>query len=353
MGWQDRSYYRDPYDSGGSPWRWLLYGRLKLFELFGITVYAHASLIVLLVLLLIFGPLGPLGLTRTVQLLSILFIVVLLHEFGHCFAARRVGGSAEEIVMTPIGGLAMAMAPNRPWPRFVTVAGGPLVNVAICLVTGVLIYALSGRVLFGPWSFGEGFPDAGFAQVYSYAYFFYVVSWALLVFNLLPMFPLDGGQLLQTFLWKPMGYYKSMLTTMNVGMVTAVVVVLVGIGLLTVPGVPGGLLAIFIAVNCFINCLQMRRMLIAEGPWGFQDEEETNYAASLRMEEEKPSWRERMAERRAEKQAEREAAQARQEQEQLDQVLVKISRQGEASLSGAERKFLKQVTQRRRASSRG
>jgi len=68
-----------------------------------------------------------------------LFVIVLLHEYGHCFAARSVGGNAEEIILTPLGGLAMAYAPHDPWARFVTVIGGPLVNVAICAICGGIL----------------------------------------------------------------------------------------------------------------------------------------------------------------------------------------------------------------------
>ena len=69
--------------------------------------------------------------------MAILFVSVLLHEFGHCFGARIMGGRGEEILMWPLGGLAFADPPRRPWPQLVTTVGGPLVNVVICLVTGV------------------------------------------------------------------------------------------------------------------------------------------------------------------------------------------------------------------------
>ena len=68
------------------------------------------------------------------RFVAVLFLVVLLHEFGHCFTARWVGGHAEDILMTPLGGLAFASPPSRPLPTFLTVAGGPAVNVMICVV---------------------------------------------------------------------------------------------------------------------------------------------------------------------------------------------------------------------------
>src|SRR5260221_14621489 len=140
MGWQDRSYYRDSGRGSSNPLLWLMTGSVPLFTAFGIRVRAHASLLVLVVLELLFG-LGQ-GFTwqDRVQSMGALFGIILLHEFGHCFAARSGGGQADDILMWPLGGLSMAHAPRRPWPTFVTVAGGPLVNVLICLVCGLILY---------------------------------------------------------------------------------------------------------------------------------------------------------------------------------------------------------------------
>lgn len=69
----------------------------------------------------------------------LLFVIVLLHEFGHCFAARREGGEASEILMWPLGGLAYCDVPHTPRAHFNTAAGGPLVNVLICLVCTALL----------------------------------------------------------------------------------------------------------------------------------------------------------------------------------------------------------------------
>src|SRR5262245_3059115 len=65
-------------------------------------------------------------------LMGLLFVVILLHEFGHCIIARLVGGDAREILMWPLGGLASVEVPHAPAAHFLTAAGGPLVNVALC-----------------------------------------------------------------------------------------------------------------------------------------------------------------------------------------------------------------------------
>src|SRR4051812_42973851 len=150
MAWQDRSYYRDPSSGPMSPLMWLWAGRVSLFTAFGIRVYAHASLVVMAVLVLLLG-LGPdFTWQDRVQSMSMLFLIVLLHEFGHCFAARWVGGEADEIIMHPLGGLALAAPPRRPLPTFITVAAGPAGYVLICIVCGGGVWVFGGWVSWEP-----------------------------------------------------------------------------------------------------------------------------------------------------------------------------------------------------------
>src|SRR5687768_13274717 len=105
MAFQDRHYYREGGGATGNPLMWLLTGSVPLFTIFGIRVRAHASLIVIIGLVLLFGLGQGSNVQARVQSMGVLFVVILLHEFGHCFAARWTGGNAEEILMTPLGGL--------------------------------------------------------------------------------------------------------------------------------------------------------------------------------------------------------------------------------------------------------
>lgn len=344
MGWEDRPYYRDRDTGAGNPLMWLLTGSVPLFTAFGIRVRAHASMIILAALVLLFG-LGEGGVASLrVQFVTMFFLVVLLHEFGHCFAARWTGGSADEILMTPLGGLAMAHARRRPWPTFVTVAGGPLVNVLICLACGAGLYLTLGIWPLGPWQFGQAFERVpeGFLQYAPYLFMIYSVSYFLLLFNLLPIFPLDGGQLLQSILWPKLGYYRSMLIAVNIGLGGSV---LMGMfGLATIATGSFGFLLVIIAVNCFINCLQMRRMLIAEGPWGFSDEDAYDYGGSVIT---RPARTDRQAHKAA-KRREKLQREAAAEQERIDQILAKVSASGMQSLTWTEKRALKKATQRQR-----
>src|SRR5690606_38760364 len=104
---------------GGFDFKQIFLGSLSLGDWFGIHVKVHASLLLLLVFNVLFsGAVGGMGFQNAIISSVILFGIVLLHEFGHCFAARHVGGDAREILLWPLGGLAYVSTPQRPWPTF-------------------------------------------------------------------------------------------------------------------------------------------------------------------------------------------------------------------------------------------
>lgn len=342
MGWQDRSYYRDSSQGAGNPFVWLMTGSVPLFTAFDIRVRAHAMLLLYVGLVLVFG-LGP-GFTWQDRLLNVgaLFTIVLLHEFGHCFAARAVRGEANEIVMHPLGGLALASPPRRPWPTFVTVAGGPAVNLVICALCGVLLYFTLGWL---PWNPVHNPPPGawqGWLDVSRYAYWVYQISWMLFVFNLMPIFPLDGGQMLQSILWPRFGYYKSMNFALITGLVGCGIGVAVGLA-------TASFMLVLLFALLFVGNLQMRRQLLAEGPWAFQDEDAVDYSASLfnSGHETVPPKHKKLSKRlirKAQKREEEEAA----EQERVDRILAKVSHQGMHSLTWWEKRTLHKATERQR-----
>src|SRR5215211_950179 len=123
-----------------------------------------------------------------------LFLLVLLHEFGHALACRSVGGRAEQIVLWPLGGIAFVNPPRRPGAMLWSIAAGPLVNV-------LLFPILSAIVFF------TGVPDDTVRGTDAMQFFWHVwwINLALLIFNMLPVYPLDGGQILRALLWFPLG----------------------------------------------------------------------------------------------------------------------------------------------------
>jgi stage IV sporulation protein FB len=335
MAFQDRPYYREGGGSTGNPLLWLVSGSVPLFNVFGIYVRAHASLIVTIALVLLFG-LGQ-GFTwqDRVQSMAILFLIVLLHEFGHCFTARWVGGEADEILMHPLGGLALTRPPHRPLPMFLTVAGGPAVNVLICLIAGTLLWALFGWLPWNPFRFHAIGGFESWLNVWRYAFWIYQVSLMLLAFNLLPIFPLDGGQMLQAVLWPKFGYYRSMNFACITGMIGAVLGGMVALA-------NSNLMLAIIAMMGFMTCLNMRRQLLAAGPYAFSEQDDFSAAYEAQtVRRRKPS---RWAVRRVNKAARAE----RIEQQKIDVILAKVSAHGMNSLTWWEKRTLRKATERQR-----
>jgi Zn-dependent protease len=324
---------------------WLLTGSVPLFTAFRIHVRAHASLVIYVILILLAG-FGYPGFTLQdrVTAASIVFLVVLLHEFGHCFAARWVGGEAHEILMHPLGGLAFPDPPRRWKPVFITVAGGPAVNVLICVLCGALLWLKTGWLPWNPFRFTPPMSveiTPTWWNVIWYALWIYQISYQLLIFNLLPIYPLDGGQMLQALLWPRVGYYRSMVFSCTTGMVGSV---LGGMIAIAFGNIGLGILAIF----GFLSCLNMRRQVMSAGPYAFGEEDSpVDYGASLRTSvraTRRQSKFSRWSAARARKRAQEEQA----EQARIDQILAKVSAHGMHSLTWLEKRTLRKATERQR-----
>lgn len=354
MGYEDRSWYRDGNQSFTNPllravW-WLAYGQMRLFEIFGITVRVHASLIVVSVLLLLFGlGFAPTSPEHRIQFVTVLWVSVLLHEFGHCWGSRRTGGNADEILLTPLGGLAFTQSRHKWSARFITVLCGPLVTFFLYLIAILGIWSLHGRWVTGPWNFGFSYPRSSFGLTSVSAWLFWIatINWGMLVFNLLPIWPLDGGQMVQTIVWKWKGYYRSMMFALTFGMAGNMVLIMVGLA-----GGPyfGGWMSVFIGLSNIFECYNRKRFMLAEGPWAFPDDDSDTENVWKIHPDPKPSMFERLREKRDIRRAEKERRAARQDERALDALLSKISKSGIDSLSSSERKELERLRQRKATS---
>jgi Zn-dependent protease len=350
MAWQDRPYYRGNSSGAGNPLSWLLSGSMPLFTAFGIRVRAHASMVILIALTLIMsGARGGLGIWNAMTGSTILFGIILLHEFGHCFAARSVGGEANDILMWPLGGLAYADAPRRAWPQLWTAIGGPLVNVAICILTGLGLAAVNwsaGHVGI-PWNpLSRDFFVPYNSTVGYYLWWTFIISWSNLLFNVLPIFPLDGGRILQASLWHWLGQYKSTLIACGVGMVGAALMAMYGLA--NFGSWYGGVL-LFIGISCFMTCMSTRMATKAAGPWEEEDGG-IDYSAAydINAGRSKKPRRARWSARRAARRARKIAAEERSERQRIDAILAKVSAHGMHSLSWLEKRALRRATEHQR-----
>jgi uncharacterized protein (TIGR03067 family) len=176
-----------------------------------------------------------------------LFVFVLLHELGHVLACRSVGGVASSIVLWPLGGVAYIDPPARPAAWLWSIAAGPLTNALLLAPT--LGFWAAGRA--AGWE--ETAPD-----LYRFAAALAWLNGYLLVFNLLPIYPLDGGKMLHALLWPFLGRARSLLASTAIGLLTAAVLLVLAIaGRSLVWGIMAGLGVLF----CLLGLQGARALL--------------------------------------------------------------------------------------------
>lgn len=180
-----------------------------------------------------------------------LFGIVLLHEFGHALACRQVGGTANKIMLWPLGGVAYVDPPQRPGAMLWSIAAGPLVNVALLPILGGFYFA--GSVL--GWS--QTFPD-----LYRFSgTVFWFIDVGLLVFNILPIYPLDGGQILRSLLWFVLGRARSLAVATVLGFIGGAAVLVLALWSRSTWSL---LIGAYMLLNCWSGLQSARAMLRAE-----------------------------------------------------------------------------------------
>src|SRR2546429_2302187 len=185
-------------------------GAFPIFCLAGIRVYLHFTWFIVAALEVVrFAGRYRNPIWAAFEYLA-LFAIVLAHEFGHAFACRQTGGQADTVLLWPLGGIAFVKRPPRPGAYLWSIAAGPLVNVALFPVFAVLLLV----AFQSGWRFSA--PDL-FQFVTTVAY----INGFLLFFNLLPIYPLDGGQILRGLLWLQLGPIQSLKIASVIGFVGA------------------------------------------------------------------------------------------------------------------------------------
>jgi len=212
-------------------------GSIRLFKFAGITVFLHWSWFLIAVY-----EINSRGghyssiLWNILEYLA-LFLIVTMHEFGHALACRQVGGRANQIVLWPLGGVAYVDPPPRPGATLWSIAAGPLVNVALLPVLWSLVTV--GQHLGWP----SMLPD-----VYRLLRAVFFIDLVLLVFNMLPIYPLDGGQVLRSLLWFVLGRARSLMVATVLGFIGVAGFLLLAFW---VHSLWYGVMAIFMLLNCW------------------------------------------------------------------------------------------------------
>lgn len=183
-------------------------GSIRLFRFAGIQVYLHWWWFIVAVYE-ISARVGKYDsiLWNIAEYLA-LFVIVTMHEFGHALACRQVGGEAHQIVLWPLGGVAFVSPPPRPGATLWSIAAGPLVNVGLAPIFAAFLYAASHAGI-----------RASSPDLWHFIFALNVINGSLLVFNLLPIYPLDGGQILRSLLWFGYGRARSLQISSIIGLI--------------------------------------------------------------------------------------------------------------------------------------
>jgi Zn-dependent protease/CBS domain-containing protein len=187
---------------------------IKLFSLGGTAVRMHLTFLLLLAWIAAAEWMRgtPQDALYGVIFILVLFGCVVLHEFGHIWAARRYGIRTPDVTLLPIGGVAsMERMPEKPAQEIVVALAGPAVN----LVIAVVLIATLG-LSFNPERMSlQALQSSFWAQVA-------VANVVLLVFNLIPAFPMDGGRVLRAVLALWLGFGPATRVAARIGQVLAV-----------------------------------------------------------------------------------------------------------------------------------
>lgn len=222
-------------------------GSIHLFRFAGVDVFLHWSWFLVAVFEIQRRAGSYSSITWNVLEYLALFLIVLLHEFGHALACRQVGGRADQIVLWPLGGVAYVDPPPRPGATLWSIAAGPLVNVA-------LIPTLLAAGAFGRW-FGW---YAAIPNLHPLLRNVAFINLLLLIFNILPIYPLDGGQILRSLLWFALGRARSLMVATILGLVG--IAGLIGLAL-WMQSVWYGALAFFMLMNCWSGLKHAQALL--------------------------------------------------------------------------------------------
>lgn len=196
-----------------------MFRSVKLGSIGGIGVYIHWTFWMLMGIYAISATASG-GLAAGLEaaaFIGAVFACVLAHEFGHAAAAAHYGIKTTDITLMIVGGMArLARIPERPIQEFVIAVAGPAVNVLI------------GSILFALLALGSLIPEPSglFAATMAFGQSLLIANIVLVLFNMLPAFPMDGGRVLRSLLAMQQGQLRATETAARVGRWMALLFVL-------------------------------------------------------------------------------------------------------------------------------
>jgi len=338
MAWEDRDYYRDSANKAeylGNPALFLSYSA-DFGRWFGVPV--RLSFWLLLMMLMHYANSLRGHSVALISLTGLMFIGgLLIHDFGHRFFSRRVGGTLDSFLLWPMGGLNFPTLPPDSKSNLVGYGGGIFAHL---IVGGAALLALlpmegagvlrSMRLnpLLVPYFYiplENIFTPRGLLRE------IVLINGLLILDNLLPFYWFDGAYLLEAALRPSLGLSKAVRVTCVAGMVIAPLGVLYAIK-------AGDIIVIIFWVFCFAGSFNKFRAEV--GPFGDGGFRSIFARPADESPRRKPRW--------PDKSAVKKAAAARRDQEQIDEILAKVHAQGMQSLNWMEKRALRKATERQR-----
>ena len=159
-------------------------------------------------------------------LLLAVFVCVVLHELGHALMAKHFGIYTQKITLLPIGGMAsLERIPESPKQELLITLAGPIINIIIASILYLIIPVNQIMEL----NFTESFEFLSAFTLQNFLFYLYIVNVGLVIFNLIPAFPMDGGRILRAILAMNMNRVKATQTASSIGQFIAVIFLLLGL----------------------------------------------------------------------------------------------------------------------------
>ncbi len=202
----------------------MMKGSFKIGTIAGIAIFIHWTFAILIAYIVFSNYRAGQNLSQiiwSVMFVLSIFVTVFLHELGHALAAKRYNIQTKDITLLPIGGLArLESMPEKPKEELVVAIAGPIVNVALALLTSLFVSFPTQEELTAQL--------AGGVNGDNFLLNFMVVNLWLAFFNLIPAFPMDGGRVLRALLSMKMQRHVATTIAARIGQFLAIGFVFAG-----------------------------------------------------------------------------------------------------------------------------
>jgi len=205
----------------------------RIFRIFGISIELHITFILLLLILFTVGWLGESFIAglQLVLLFILLFTIVVAHEISHSIVALMWKIKVPRITLLPIGGMANIEIPEKPHIELIMSIAGPLLNIVLSVICFLIIlFAVSDPIPFlSEWKWDVFYMSKAIFNPGGILKFFLYINIVLAVFNLLPIFPMDGGRILRALLALFIEYTRATSIAVNIGQYLSLLMIILGI----------------------------------------------------------------------------------------------------------------------------